>query len=85
MVLENVASDAGLQRVIHAVVEEVSRLVTINDVSFKVESSIGVALYPAEGEDSKPLMSAADKAMYRAKDQPDSPVFVCSPVPKPGS
>ncbi len=35
--------------------------------SAAIGSSIGVALYPADGEDADALVSAADAAMYRAK------------------
>ena len=36
--------------------------------SFRVTSSLGVASYPADGDDAEALLSNADSAMYRAKE-----------------
>jgi len=39
----------------------------IDDVSLEIDSSIGIALYPKDGEDSHALLRSADVAMYQAK------------------
>lgn len=51
-----------------------SRLIEVNarpyrhgDALLPVGSSIGISLYPLDGEEVEPLMQAADEAMYRAK------------------
>lgn len=41
----------------------------INDKELKVNGSIGLALYPQSGETSEKLLSHADFALYRAKNQ----------------
>lgn len=51
-----------------------SRLIEVNarpyrhgDALLPVGSSIGISLYPLDGEEAEPLMQAADEAMYLAK------------------
>jgi diguanylate cyclase (GGDEF)-like protein len=34
---------------------------------FKVYPSIGISVFPAQGQDEKQLLMVADRAMYRAK------------------
>ncbi len=42
--------------------------IAINGQQVRISASIGIALYPADGEDEKTLMQRADSAMYAAKD-----------------
>jgi diguanylate cyclase (GGDEF)-like protein/PAS domain S-box-containing protein len=42
---------------------------SINNRNLDVGVSVGIALYPDDGEDSKTLLSAADIAMYRSKEK----------------
>jgi len=39
----------------------------INDLEYHITASIGIGLYPEDGEDFETLIRAADVAMYRAK------------------
>jgi diguanylate cyclase (GGDEF)-like protein len=41
--------------------------VVVNGMSIPVAASVGVALYPLDGEDPEALLRAADSAMYRVK------------------
>lgn len=41
--------------------------VVIDDVPLQVSASIGVSVYPADGDDYQSLFEAADTAMYQAK------------------
>lgn len=42
--------------------------IDINDISVEMAASIGIALYPENGQDSHELLRCADVAMYHAKD-----------------
>jgi diguanylate cyclase (GGDEF)-like protein len=48
--------------------QAVSEPVQIGDTAVRVSCSMGVVMYPRDGEDPKTLMMNADAAMYRAKD-----------------
>lgn len=49
------------------VVQDVGRPITLGNQEFQVTSSLGVALYPEDGEDAQSLLRHADVAMYEAK------------------
>ncbi len=44
-----------------------SRPIAIGDRQVRVGLSVGIAKYPADGEDPSALLNKADHAMYRAK------------------
>ncbi len=44
----------------------------IGDYAFRIGASIGISLYPEDGEDFDSLFSAADSAMYEAKKRKNS-------------
>jgi diguanylate cyclase (GGDEF)-like protein/PAS domain S-box-containing protein len=60
------AEDAA--RAAQKILEAVSRPLEIDGHRLYVTTSIGISLYPADGEDAEALLSSADIAMYRAKD-----------------
>ncbi len=57
----------SIQRVAEEMFERVAQPVIIGDLTLTVEPSIGIALYPNDGETSLELVANADAAMYRAK------------------
>jgi diguanylate cyclase (GGDEF)-like protein/PAS domain S-box-containing protein len=59
------AEDAAL--VAQKLIERLSAAVEVGGHEIFVSASIGVALFPADGEDVETLLGAADAAMYRAK------------------
>ncbi|MEN8762946.1 MAG: sensor domain-containing diguanylate cyclase [Thiogranum sp.] len=64
---ESCESRAGLERVAEKIIEEISQPVLVEGQKIVVETSIGIAIGPADGTDSQTLIQSADKAMYRAK------------------
>jgi len=64
---ESCESRAGLERVAEKIIEEISQPVLVDEQKIVVETSIGIAIGPADGTDSQTLIQSADKAMYRAK------------------
>lgn len=48
------------------------RPVTIDGYDLKIHASLGISLYPSDGEDADTLMRCADLAMYKAKERKSS-------------
>lgn len=66
-VLPGLRSWSDAERIARKVVYEVSRPYTVTDGLALVGCSIGIALYPDDGEDWATLHRVADRAMYREK------------------
>jgi diguanylate cyclase (GGDEF)-like protein/PAS domain S-box-containing protein len=64
---ESCESRAGIERVAEKIIEEVSQPVQVDGQEIVVQTSVGIAIGPADGTDSQTLIQSADKAMYRAK------------------
>jgi len=49
------------------VLQAVKRSIEINGTPYRITASIGIAVYPQDGDDVSTLFGHADEAMYRAK------------------
>ncbi|MET0282116.1 MAG: EAL domain-containing protein [Steroidobacteraceae bacterium] len=58
---------AEVLRILRQLQQEISRPMRVVGVEIQVSSSIGVALYPADGHEGPTLLRHADAAMYGAK------------------
>ena len=67
VILSRLPETGIVDQVARKLITEASRAVRIGSDEFRVGLSIGIALYPAEGFDAEALIRAADKAMYRVK------------------
>jgi len=54
----------------------------LKDQEFYVTGSVGVAIFPEDGEDVKSLLKNADIAMYQAKDKGKNQFALCTPLIK---
>jgi diguanylate cyclase (GGDEF)-like protein/PAS domain S-box-containing protein len=68
VLLDDVASEKDISAVAQKVLETLAPPFAIDGQSLYITASIGVSLYPNDGEDSTTLLKNADIAMYRAKD-----------------
>jgi diguanylate cyclase (GGDEF)-like protein/PAS domain S-box-containing protein len=69
ILLPDVPGEAlALTPVLEKIRQAVTEPVLIDDQAVQVSCSMGVVMYPRDGEDPKTLMMNADAAMYRAKD-----------------
>ncbi len=69
ILLPDVSGEAlAITPVLEKIRQAVTEPVLIGDQAVQVSCSMGVVMYPRDGEDPKTLMMNADAAMYRAKD-----------------
>jgi diguanylate cyclase (GGDEF)-like protein/PAS domain S-box-containing protein len=59
----------GVAAMLERMLSDISQPWTIPQGDFNVTCSIGVALYPDDGDNAQTLLKHADTAMYRAKDK----------------
>ena len=69
VLLEGEADAADLSTIAHKLLAGIGEPITIQGCSFLVTGSIGIGLYPGDGEDAAELLKHADAAMYLAKDK----------------
>ncbi len=67
LMIENVAKRADLDIIANALLSATYQPVVLHDEECRVTASIGISIYPDDGEDEQTLMKNADTAMYYAK------------------
>ncbi|WP_240962043.1 MULTISPECIES: EAL domain-containing protein [Priestia] len=68
------------QKLVAALFQEIEKEITVDDFSLYVTASIGVSIYPHDGEDVKTLLTNANLAMRRAKELGRSDWQLYSPL-----
>ncbi len=66
--LPDIADDGEAARVAGRILAELAKPFTIADHQLHADGSIGIALYPSDGDTAETLMRNADTAMYHAKE-----------------
>ena len=69
VLLNEIAHSQDASRVARRVLKELARPFTLAGHEVFVTASIGIALYPVDGDDAETLFKNADVAMYHAKNQ----------------
>jgi diguanylate cyclase (GGDEF)-like protein/PAS domain S-box-containing protein len=69
LILSDLAQPEDAAKVAEKIVHAFSRSFDLGGHEFFITASIGIALYPGDGEDTETLLRNADAAMYRAKEQ----------------
>lgn len=68
MLLPEITEEAQVTTVAGKILAAVARPFAIAEQEFRITISIGIAMFPADGEDEQTLMKNADIAMYQAKE-----------------
>jgi diguanylate cyclase (GGDEF)-like protein/PAS domain S-box-containing protein len=63
------ANEAGAERVAEKLLETVNQTFHVGQYELNVSASIGISMFPDDGEDLESLLKNADAAMYRAKQE----------------
>ncbi|PWK05712.1 putative bifunctional diguanylate cyclase/phosphodiesterase [Tumebacillus permanentifrigoris] len=69
ILLPNLQSEDEAVEIAQKVIQALAQPFVIDDYELHTTTSIGISLYPEDGQDTQVLMKNADTAMYRAKDQ----------------
>jgi predicted signal transduction protein with EAL and GGDEF domain len=69
LLIPGIATEEDAVRISQKVLEAIRLPFSIDQRELFVTTSVGVSLYPADGQDVETLVRNADTAMYRAKDQ----------------
>ena len=68
LMLANIVSTAQLTAIVERLFNELSKPVQINEHLIQTSSSMGISMYPKDGNDIQTLLKLADTALYQAKD-----------------
>jgi diguanylate cyclase (GGDEF)-like protein/PAS domain S-box-containing protein len=69
LILPGIAREYHAAKVAHKILTAVRRPFVLDGHELNITTSIGIAMYPENGEDPDTLMKNADIAMYRTKEQ----------------
>ncbi|NOQ42134.1 MAG: EAL domain-containing protein, partial [Desulfuromusa sp.] len=67
IILEQLRKKEDVGRYVQKLLRELIQTIRISDQDLHVTASVGISIYPDNGEDADSLMQAADIAMYKAK------------------
>jgi diguanylate cyclase (GGDEF)-like protein/PAS domain S-box-containing protein len=80
ILLSNVPAAADSSTVAQKILESVAHPFHVEGHELLVTTSVGIAIYPADGEDPEALLKNADGAMYRAKELGRNNFQLCTPA-----
>ena len=69
MILTDIVGPEDTIRVVNKILAAFQQSFTIRDQDLFITPSIGISLYPSDGDDAQSLLKNADTAMYRAKEK----------------
>jgi diguanylate cyclase (GGDEF)-like protein/PAS domain S-box-containing protein len=75
LVLEDIASEEAVPAVARKVLDALSQPMVFEGQEMRIATSIGISLYPEDGDDPELLIRNADLAMYQAKENGGSNAF----------
>ncbi len=69
IIMEGIEQSQNISLLGNKILEVLSESIIVNKHTLYVSSSIGISLYPEDGENAQDLLKYADAAMYKAKDE----------------
>jgi len=63
----NMNSETDVIPLVEKLLQAISAPVIVNDLKLNITASIGISIFPTNGEDAETLIQHADNAMYKAK------------------
>lgn len=68
VLLEGLENENNITDIVEKIIQELAVPILLNEDIFHITASIGISVYPNDGEDASQLLKNADAAMYQAKD-----------------
>ncbi|HEY9050757.1 MAG TPA: GGDEF domain-containing protein, partial [Gammaproteobacteria bacterium] len=68
VLLDDIAHATDVETLAQKIISVLTEAFVLDDSVFHVTASIGISMFPHDGEDTSTLLRNADMAMYRAKD-----------------
>lgn len=78
IIIRNVKDTPSIDKLVLKIQKVLQHEMHIDSIICKVDSSIGVAIYPEHGKDSETLLKNADSAMYKVKRNGKNGFSVCT-------
>jgi diguanylate cyclase (GGDEF)-like protein len=69
IVIEDVESPQEVGKLTERLCRTISNVVKIDEIDIKVSASIGISIYPIDGEEAEVLLLNADRSMYKVKER----------------
>ncbi|KNY29167.1 EAL domain-containing protein [Pseudobacteroides cellulosolvens] len=85
IMVSNIEKPEDLYKICERIMGAFKDSVLVQDMEYFVTASVGVAVYPIDGEDSETLIKNADIAMYLAKNKGKNQCIYCSSDIKNGT
>ena len=82
ILIQNISDMEDMQRVARKITECFNETYRLKGQEFNITASIGVSMYPVDGEDVDTLIKNADIAMYKAKASGKNRFVMCTPLMK---
>lgn len=68
IVINEIRTTQNMNKIATKIIEAITPAVNVQDHSLRVTGSMGIAMFPNDGQDIHTLLKNADTALYRAKD-----------------
>jgi diguanylate cyclase (GGDEF)-like protein len=69
LLLTEITQKKNVTTIAQKILESIRKPFTIDDHEIMITASIGITIFPDDGDDADMLMKSADLAMYRAKEK----------------
>lgn len=69
VVLQSIADQDDIAKVAEKILTTLSQSFVLEGITIQISTSIGISLFPSDGDNVEQLLKLADQAMYRAKQQ----------------
>lgn len=80
LLLSDLTTREAAARTAQKLLETIARPFTLDNHDLYITTSIGIAMYPQDGDDAETLLKNADSAMYRAKELGRNNYQLCTPA-----